>query len=1168
VRIRARGRRRAGRVTGAEAVRLLPCLVSAAVSAWVGVHCWRRRARPGAGAYAVVATSQAACILGFVLELLSPGLSGKVFWDDVQYLALAPLPAGMVVFALDYTGRRPAHPARALALLTLPSAVFAALAFTDRLHGLVRSSPRLVPAEPFSSLMYGFTPVTLAWAVYVLGLWLAACVLLTARWIRVHPLYRAQASLVQAGVLLPWAGGVLALTLLRGSPLRDLSPLTFGVANLLVAWGLFRARLFDVVPVARHAVVESLGDAVYVLDAGGRVVDLNPAARSALGEKANGALGQDASRVLPLPPGALPAAGERTEVQAGSGEARRYAEVSVSPLVGPRGEPAGRVVVVRDITERRRVEEALRESRVRFDRIVAPVPGIVYQFRLEPDGTPDFPWVSDAIGPLLGMRPAEVVADAEAFLGTVHPGDVAVFRDSIARSAAELAPWSWRGRVTRRDGELRWLQAQSQPRTLDDGSVLWDGVAVDVTEAAQTAEALREARDGLEQRVRERTRDLEAANAALRAEVERRALAQAELRQNEERFRTMVESLSEAILLTDANDIIQYASPRIEEVTGYAPVEVLGRRASSVLVSGAGLDAADEWLAARRRGQRGRWEIPITRRDGTPGWVEVVGTPLRDAAGHPIGGLDALTDVTAQRRAAEELRAVQERFRMLVEAVRDYAIVALDPDGYVVSWNAGAERIAGYAAEEILGRHVSVFHPPEEVEAGKVRQAQEETLRNGRCEMEGWRLRGDGSRYWANTVLTRLLDQEGQPAGFAAITRDLTDRREAEKALRRTEEQLRHSQKMEAVGRLAGGIAHDFNNLLMAIGGNAQLLLRRAGPDDPTRPGLEEVKKATDRAADLTKQLLAFSRRQVLAPRVVDLAGAVTEMQRMLERLLGPGVELALRLGPDTPRVRADASQVEQVVMNLVVNARDAMPGGGVIQVQTGVAELTGDDLRRHPFLRPGRYAGLMVADEGCGMDEHTLERIFEPFFTTKEVGSGTGLGLSTVYGIVKQSGGFVVAESAPGAGSVFRVYLPPIDEPAAAPARASGGPVPRGWETVLLVEDEDAVRGVVRETLRLSGYEVLEARGGAEAVEVAGRWTPSIHLVLTDVVMPGAGGMETAGRVLALHPEARVLYLSGQPLEDGGAGPRGELLQKPVSPDALARRVREVLDRPAGAPS
>ncbi|HEU4557995.1 MAG TPA: PAS domain S-box protein [Longimicrobium sp.] len=1016
-------------MTGAAAAELLPCLASAAISAGVGVICWRRRSRPGAGAYAVVALGQAACTLGFVLELLTPGLAGKLFWDNAQFLALAPLPAAMMVFALRYTGRPLAHPARTLGALTLPAAAFAALAFTDRLHGLVRAAPRLVAGEPFALLVYGFTPWMLVYSAWVLGLALAACVVLSARWIRTHPLYRAQADLVLAGVLLPWAGGLLTLTLLRNSPLRDLTPLTFGLANLLVAWGLFRRRLFDVGPVARHVVVESLGDAVYVLDAAARVVDLNPAARAALGGAAAAALGRPAAEVLPLAPGQLPAAGERVEVETGTGG---RAEVTAHPLRGPGGEEGGRVVMVRDVSA-----------------------------------------------------------------------------------------------------------------------------------AARAAEELRAARDGLERRVRERTAELEAANAALREEVEQRARAETELREGEARFRAVVESLSEAIILTDTDGIVRYASPRIEAFTGYTPAEMVGRRAGTLLLSGAELRAADERLEARRRGESGRWEVPITRKDGSAGWFEVIGTALHDPAGRVTGGIDAVTDVTERRRADDELRAVQERFRMLVETVRDYAIVALDPDGYVVSWNAGAERITGYAAEEILGRHASVFYPPAEEAAA--RRAQDQALREGRCEMEGWRLRSDGSRYWGNTVLTLLRDGAGRPAGFAAITRDLTDRREAEEALRRSEDQLRHAQKMEAVGRLAGGIAHDFNNLLMTIGGHAQLLLRRAGPGDPARPGLEEVKKAADRAAALTRQLLAFSRRQVLQPRVVDLGQTVAEMRAMLEPLLGRDVELSLRLDPGTPRVRADASQVEQVVMNLVVNARDALPRSRTIRIETGAAVLGDDDARRNPFLPPGRYAELRVIDDGCGMDEATLERIFEPFFTTKEAGKGTGLGLSTVYGIVKQSGGYVVAESAPGAGSVFRVYLPPVEEPAPPPP-PSGGPTPRGWETVLLVEDEDAVRGVVREALRLSGYEVLEARGGAEALTLAEGYPGAIHLLLSDVVMPGLDGPETARRVLALHPEARVLYLSGHPAGDGLDDSGAELLHKPVSPDALARRVREVLDRPAGA--
>jgi PAS domain S-box-containing protein len=902
-------------------------------------------------------------------------------------------------------------------LLTLPAALFAVLAFTDPLHHLVREAPRLVPGHPFPALLYGFAPAMLAWSAYVLVVWVTACVLLTAPWIYTDPLYRAQARLVQLGVIAPVLGGALTLTLLRDSPLRDTTPITFALGNLLVAWALLRRRLFDVVPIARHLVVESLGDAVYVIDADGFLVDLNPAARRASGG-ADDLVGRVAAEVLPFP---VPPPGVPVEMQIGTGAWRRYAEVCAHPLLGPRGEAGGQAVVARDVTDRRRAEDALRAAH----------------------------------------------------------------------------------------GEL-------------------------------------------EARVRRRTAELEAANAALR--------------EGEERFRTMVESLSEAIVRTDADGIVLYASPRIEEITGYAPAEMVGRRAGTILLSDAELRAADDRLEARRRGESGRWTVPITRKDGSLGWFEVIGTALRDPSGKVLGGLDAVTDVTLRHQAAEELRAVQERFRLLVETVRDYAIIALDADGYVVSWNAGAERISGYAAEEILGRHLSVFYPPEQIEAGEVRRTLEATRREGACELEGWRLRRDGSRYWGHSVLTLLRDDDGRPAGFAAITRDLTDRRAAEEALRRSEEQLRHSQKMEAVGRLAGGIAHDFNNLLMAIGGHAQLLLRRAGEDDPRRDSLEEIRKASDRAASLTRQLLAFSRRQVLAPRVLDLGQTMLEMERMLVRLLGPEVALSLHLDPATPRVLADPSQVEQVVMNLVVNAHDAMPGGGTIRISTGVAVLGDDDVRRNPFLRPGRFAELAVTDAGTGMDEATLERIFEPFFTTKEEGKGTGLGLSTVYGIVKQSGGYVLAESAPGAGSAFRVYLPPVEAPAAAPPRPAPGPTPRGWETVLLVDDEDAVRGVVREALKLSGYEVLEARGGAQAVELAAAHQAAIHLVLSDVVMPGLDGPETARRVLELHPEARVLFMSGHPRADGDASPAA-LLQKPVSPDALARRVREVLDAaPAGA--
>ncbi|HET6762968.1 MAG TPA: PAS domain S-box protein, partial [Longimicrobiaceae bacterium] len=572
-------------------------------------------------------------------------------------------------------------------------------------------------------------------------------------------------------------------------------------------------------------------------------------------------------------------------------------------------------------------------------------------------------------------------------------------------------------------------------------------------------------------------------------------------------------------------------------------------RAGTLLLSATELRAADLRLEARRRGESGRWEVPITRKDGSAGWFEVIGTALHDPAGQVTGGIDAVTDVTERRRADEELRAVQERFRMLVETVRDYAIVALDPDGYVISWNAGAERITGYTAEAILGRHISVFYPRGEgphadpATGGPVALAT--AMREGRCEVEGWRVRADGSRYWANTTYTPLRDGEGALVGFASITRDLTDRVMAEEALRRSEEQLRHSQRMDAVGRLAGGIAHDFNNLLMAAGGHVQLMLRRTGPDDSRHGNLLEIRKAVDRAATLTRQLLAFSRTQVMQPRELSLPDALRDMEGMLRGVLRDPVALVLRLDPHTPRVHADVGQLEQVVMNLVVNARDAIDGQGLIAIQAGGVEITeaGGPVER------GVYAVVSVADTGCGIDEEIRDRVFEPFFTTKDAGKGTGLGLSTVYGIVTQTGGAVRVESAPGAGTTFRVYLPALP----GSTLPEGGSA-YGWETVLLAEAEDAARTAAGDALRESGYEVLEARSGAEAVEATRRHGAPIHLVVTSLAPDSPRGRGFVERIRELHPGVAALYLD----PDGAA----DAAVVGAADSELALRVRRVLDR------
>jgi CheY-like chemotaxis protein len=369
---------------------------------------------------------------------------------------------------------------------------------------------------------------------------------------------------------------------------------------------------------------------------------------------------------------------------------------------------------------------------------------------------------------------------------------------------------------------------------------------------------------------------------------------------------------------------------------------------------------------------------------------------------------------------------------------------------------------------------------------------------------------------------------------------------------------------MEAVGRLAGGVAHDFNNLLMVISGYAEVMLAKLNLEDPLHEKARSIQQASDRATTLTRQLLAFSRKQLLELKVVDVNAIVSDMERLLQPLIGENVELTTRLAPDAGHTRADAGQLEQVLMNLVVNAKDAMPNGGKITVQTQNVTLDEDHRRGQTFIRPGNYLMLSVSDNGTGMDKETQSRIFEPFFTTKEKGKGTGLGLSTVYGIVKQTGGYVIVQSEEGRGTTFHIYLPRVEEPAekhAVPvARAAAG----GTETVLLVEDEESVRQLVRETLTTKGYSVVEAENGEAGLAAATNHKGKIDLVITDVVMPGMGGRELVHQLSLARPETKVLYLSGYTedaiVSEGTIEKGTAFLQKPFTLQALSRKVREVL--------
>src|SRR5947208_2078935 len=566
-----------------------------------------------------------------------------------------------------------------------------------------------------------------------------------------------------------------------------------------------------------------------------------------------------------------------------------------------------------------------------------------------------------------------------------------------------------------------------------------------------------------------------------------------------------------------------------------------------------------------------------------------------------VRALDLRRARTEQARAEEARRQGEERFRALIEHGAD-AVALVAPDGTLLFASHSIERLLGFAPAELVGHPGFERVHPDDVP--RVHAALREIIASPgtpaglelRWRHEAWvgqpfeRLVHPEDLPLALELLGRVVRGELRPAsqfrvrtakgdyrvgefsaspqlhegrlvGILGIGRDVTERVQLE-------QQLRQAQKMEAVGRLAGGIAHDFNNILTAITGYADLLLEDLGATDPRRLDADEIHKAADRAAGLTRQLLAFSRQQVLQPTVLEVNKLVSDLEKMLRRLLGEDVELSTRLAPTTGRVKADPGQLEQVVMNLAVNARDAMPNGGKLTLETANVDLDEAYATDHYPARAGPFVLLAVSDTGIGMNEETQAHMFEPFFTTKGKGKGTGLGLATVYGIIKQRGGFIWLYSEGGQVSTFKLYLPRVQElaerasqPAQPPARAA-----RGTETVLVVEDEAPVRSVARQVLERHGYTVLEAPSAEAALDIATRYSGAIHLLLTDVVMPGLNGRQLATRLADLRPDARVIFMSGYTddavTRHGVLEPGSAYVQKPFTPDAIARRVREVLDR------
>ncbi len=627
---------------------------------------------------------------------------------------------------------------------------------------------------------------------------------------------------------------------------------------------------------------------------------------------------------------------------------------------------------------------------------------------------------------------------------------------------------------------------------------------------------------------------------------------------NDGRYRMLIEAITDyAIYMLDLNGIVSSWNPGARRFKGYDASEIVGEHFSRFYTEAdraTGLpQRALEIVAREGKFESEGWRV---RKDGSQFWAYVVIDPIKDGSGNVVGYAKITRDLTERRLAEEQLRQSEQQFRLLVQGVTDYAIYMLTPQGLVSSWNAGAQRIKGYRAEEIIGQHFSRFYTEQDQRAEAPQLALETAARDGRFEREGWRLRKDGSKFMAHVVIDPISADDGTLLGFAKITRDITERIKSERALQETREALFQSQKMDAIGQLTGGVAHDFNNLLMAVLGSLELLRKRL-PDDPkTLRLVDNAMHAAQRGAGLTQRMLAFARRQELNPVTIDVANLVRGMTDLLHSSLGATAQIRMDFASGLNKILADPNQLELAILNLAVNARDAMPKGGLIVITAREETIAGAT-----DLKDGNYVCLSVTDNGVGMDEATRRRALEPFFTTKGVGKGTGLGLSMVHGMIQQSGGKFVLRSSKGEGTTAELWLPAAagpdhvqNEAAAKPLNGKEGPL-----RILAVDDDALVLLNTAAMLEDLGHTVLEATSARSALEIIRR-EDNIDLVITDQAMPHMTGSDLATVIRAEKPYLPIILATGFAELPPGADERLPKLSKPFLQqqlaDAIARTV------------
>jgi PAS domain S-box-containing protein len=801
-----------------------------------------------------------------------------------------------------------------------------------------------------------------------------------------------------------------------------------------------------------------------------------------------------------------------------------HALVKVVMVSGLAGEVDHHILLLFDLGRLERADSQLRENMNRYRLLAEHATDLIS--RHGPDGS--FLYASPAARDILGYEPEELI-DRNVFAGNIHPDDVAAVRAAHAEVIGTRKPTTVQWRARRKDGSYVWVESTSKTIYAADGS-LQEIIAI--------------------------TRNIEA-----------RRRTEAALHERELIYRSLVEHTPLGMhfyeLTPDDQLVLVSHNPAADDILGIDHRQLLGQTLEEAFPPLVATDVPSAYRAAARIGASWSTEQIEYRDNRVAGAYEVRAfqtTPMRMVA--------VFADITDRIQAQRALAESERRYRFLAENQTDL-VWTIDLAGVATYMSPSVEQLLGYKPEEVVGTPLRHLAHPDSQEVGerKLEQLLADAAAGPSAPIyqEMKLVRRDGLPVWTEASV-RLLFEDGRPYGLLGVTRDITERKRAQEERAKLQAQLEQVGKMEAIGRLAGGVAHDFNNLLTAIIGNISLALLDPDVDAPVSAYMLEAQRAAESAAELTRQLLAFSRKQVLELKVIDVNELVARLHRMLSRLIGEDIELVLKLAPDLYLVRVDPAQIEQALVNLCVNARDAMPEGGTLRIQTA------NVLHRPPGKGDGEempYVAIRVSDTGAGMSEEAQRHVFEPFYTTKSAGRGTGLGLATTYGAIRQNDGTIEVDSVPAVGTTFTIYLPKAqgERSSTGVSQPLAEKLPTGDETVLLVEDDGLVRRLAHRYLLRLGYRVLEAMNAEQALDVAHGYTGAIHLLFTDVVMPGANGRELASRLQEDRPDIKVLFTSGYTAD--AIGRRGvleediELIRKPYRLENLAQKIRAVLDKP-----